>query len=154
MQNPVPDEGGILKKSWFRIWDEEEPPQCDFIIQTMDTAFSTRTTADYSVIQTWGIFVTTETDSEGVERDIGNLILLGNVRGRFEYPELRSNAQDAFDEEGFANNQKEESWRAYFGRALSQMQWWSEAAVNHRQNKDPFELSKVFKSSPTQRNIS
>ena len=98
MQNPVPDEGGILKKSWFRIWDEEEPPQCDFIIQTMDTAFSTRTTADYSVIQTWGIFVTTETDSEGVERDIGNLILLGNVRGRFEYPELRSNAQDAFDE--------------------------------------------------------
>ena len=63
-------------------------------------------------------------------------------------------AQDAFDEEGFANNQREESWKAYFGRALSQMQWWSEAALNHRQNKDPFELSKVFKSSPTQRNIS
>ena len=58
-----------LKKSWFNIWNEEEPPHCDFIIQTMDTAFSTRTTADYSVIQTWGIFVTQrEKDSEGVER--------------------------------------------------------------------------------------
>tara|TARA_E500000318_G_scaffold104850_1_gene111212 strand:- start:298 stop:1824 length:1527 start_codon:yes stop_codon:yes gene_type:complete len=98
MQNPVPDEGGILKKAWFQIWEEDSPPNCDFIIQTMDTAFSTRTTADYSVIQTWGIFNTVETDSEGVERNIGNLILLGNTRGRFEYPELRSNAQDCFEE--------------------------------------------------------
>ena len=98
MQNPVPAEGGILKKSWFQIWEDKDPPQCDFVIQTMDTAFSTRTTADYSVIQTWGIFVTVEKDSEGVEHDVGNLILLGSVRGRFEYPELRSNAQDAFDE--------------------------------------------------------
>ena len=98
MQNPVPDEGGILKKSWFRIWDETDPPHCDFIIQTLDTAFSTRTTADFSVIQTWGIFVTVEKDSEGVERDIGNLILLGNIRGRFEYPELRQNAQDAYED--------------------------------------------------------
>jgi predicted phage terminase large subunit-like protein len=98
MQNPVPDEGGILKKSWFRIWDEVDPPHCDFIIQTLDTAFSTRTTADFSVIQTWGIFVTVEKDSDGVERDIGNLILLGNIRGRFEYPELRQNAQDAYED--------------------------------------------------------
>ena len=98
MQNPVPDTGGIIKKKWIQWWDYDDPPDCSYIIQTYDTAFSTKTTADYSVIQTWGIFVTTETDSEGVERDIGNLILLGNVRGRFEYPELRSNAQDAFDE--------------------------------------------------------
>ena len=98
MQNPVPDEGGILKKAWFQIWDEDRPPNCDFVIQTMDTAFSTRTTADFSVIQTWGIFNTVETDSEGIERNIGNLILLGNTRGRFEYPELRSSAQECFEE--------------------------------------------------------
>jgi len=98
MQNPVPEEGGILKKAWFNMWDETEPPNCDFVIQTMDTAFSTRNTADFSVIQTWGIFNTVETDSEGIEHNVGNLILLGNLRGRFEYPELRSNAQDAFEQ--------------------------------------------------------
>ena len=79
-----------LKKSWFNIWEEEEPPHCDFIIQTMDTAFSTRTTADYSVIQTWGIFTQIEKDSTGKEHNVGHLILLGNIRDRFEYPELRS----------------------------------------------------------------
>jgi Uncharacterized protein conserved in bacteria len=56
MQNPSPDEGGIIKKSWFEWWEYEDPPQCELIIQTYDTAFSTRKTADYSVIQTWGIF--------------------------------------------------------------------------------------------------
>tara|TARA_Y100000004_G_scaffold170492_1_gene205593 strand:+ start:1581 stop:3161 length:1581 start_codon:yes stop_codon:yes gene_type:complete len=98
MQNPVPDEGGIFKKSWFNIWKEEEPPHCDFIIQTMDTAFSTRTTADYSVIQTWGIFTQIEKDSTGKEHNVGHLILLGNIRDRLEYPELRSTAQDSFEE--------------------------------------------------------
>ena len=96
MQNPVPADGGILKKKWFQKWEESEPPECDFIIQTMDTAFSTRSTADNSVIQTWGIFPTIETDSAGIEHNIGNLILLGNTVGKYEYPELRLMAQDSY----------------------------------------------------------
>ena len=56
MQDPTPDEGGIIKKKWIQWWEYDEPPPCDFIIQTYDTAFSTKTTADFSVIQTWGIF--------------------------------------------------------------------------------------------------
>ena len=97
MQNPVPDEGGIFKKSWFNIWKESEPPDCDFVIQTMDTAFSTRTTADYSVIQTWGIFTEKEVDSGGIEHTVGHLILLGSVRDRLEYPDLRAKAQENFE---------------------------------------------------------
>lgn len=97
MQNPVPAEGGIMKREWFRSWNEESPPPCDFIVQTFDTAFSTKTTADYSVMQTWGIFETLETDSRGVEMWIPHIILLGNVRDRFEYPELRARAQDEYD---------------------------------------------------------
>ena len=46
-------------------WEYDEPPPCDFIIQTYDTAFSTKTTADYSVIQTWGIFSMYDQDEEG-----------------------------------------------------------------------------------------
>jgi len=99
MQNPQPDEGGIIKKKWFKIWEYEDAPPCDLIIQTYDTAFSTKASADNSVIQTWGIFGSVETDQEtGRERVDGNLILLSNVFGKFEYPELRRLAQDMYKE--------------------------------------------------------
>ena len=98
MQDPTPEEGGIIKKKWLQYWEDEEPPTCDFIIQTYDTAFSTRTTADYSVIQTWGIFSMFNRDSNGIEDFTPNLILLGNIRGRFEYPELRKLAQKMYNE--------------------------------------------------------
>ena len=93
MQDPTPEEGGLIKKKWIQEWEYEEPPTCEFIIQTYDTAFSTRTTADYSVIQTWGIFSLYEQNEMGIEDFAPNLILLGNIRGRFEYPELRRTAQ-------------------------------------------------------------
>ena len=89
MQDPTPEEGGLIKKRWLQDWDDPEPPTCDFIIQTYDTAFSTRTTADFSVIQTWGIFHLYDQDEGGYEDFAPNLILLGNIKGRFEYPELR-----------------------------------------------------------------
>ena len=98
MQDPTPEEGGIIKKRWLKHWDYEEPPTCDFIIQTYDTAFSAKTTADYSVIQTWGIFSMYDQDEKGYEDFTPNLILLGNIRGRFEYPELRKLAQKLYDE--------------------------------------------------------
>lgn len=97
MQDPTPPDGGIIKKGWFKSWPDEDPPDCQFIIQTLDTAFSAKTTADYSVMQTWGIFERFEVDSVGVERLVPNLILLGNIRGRFEYPELRATAQDEYE---------------------------------------------------------
>ena len=98
MQDPTPDEGGLIKKKWLQWWEYDEPPACDFIIQTYDTAFSTKTTADYSVIQTWGIFSRFEQNEHGYEDFIPNLILLGNMKGRFEYPELRRIAQMLYDE--------------------------------------------------------
>jgi predicted phage terminase large subunit-like protein len=96
MQDPSPDDGGIIKKKWIQSWDYDEPPPCDFIIQTYDTAFSTARTADYSVIQTWGIFYTFENNEYGVEESQSNIILLGNTKGRFEYPELRRKAQELY----------------------------------------------------------
>ena len=98
MQDPTPDEGGLIKKKWLQSWEEEDPPSCDFIIQTYDTAFSTRTTADFSVIQTWGIFNVYDQDEYGYESYVANLILLGNIKGRFEYPELRKLAQKLYND--------------------------------------------------------
>ena len=94
MQDPSPDDGGIIKKKYIQWWEYDEPPECQFIIQTYDTAFSTSRTADFSVIQTWGIF-------NDYDEDYGfssHLILLGNTKGRYEYPELRRIAQDLYKE--------------------------------------------------------
>jgi len=97
MQNPTPDEGGIVKKDWIEWWDEDEPPHCEFVLQTYDTAFSTSNTADFSVIQTWGIFHSVSEDIDtGVEQVVANMILLGSKRGRYEYPDLRRIAQEQF----------------------------------------------------------
>ena len=88
----------FIKKKWIQWWDYDEPPECSYIIQTYDTAFSTKTTADYSVIQTWGIFENLETDSTGRESWVSNLILLGisalTINGAIStWPNLeRSNA--------------------------------------------------------------
>ena len=97
MQDPTPEEGGLIKKKWLKNWDDPEPPSCDFIIQTFDTAFSTRTTADFSVIQTWGIFYQYNQDGKGYEDFAPHLILLGNVKGRVKYPELRRMAQKLYE---------------------------------------------------------
>tara|TARA_Y100000401_G_scaffold110341_1_gene107478 strand:- start:593 stop:2131 length:1539 start_codon:yes stop_codon:yes gene_type:complete len=98
MQDPTPEEGGLIKKRWLKEWTYEDPPSCDFVIQTYDTAFSTATTADYSVIQTWGIFSMYNQDKIGIEDFVSHLILLGNIRGRFEYPELRKMAQKLYNQ--------------------------------------------------------
>jgi hypothetical protein len=42
MQNPTPDEGSLIKKDWINWWEYSDPPSCDFILQTYDTAFSTK----------------------------------------------------------------------------------------------------------------
>ena len=34
MQDPTPEEGGLIKKRWIQDWDEEDPPNCEFVIQT------------------------------------------------------------------------------------------------------------------------
>ena len=39
MQDPTPEEGGLIKKKWLQDWEYDEPPSCDFMIQTYDTAF-------------------------------------------------------------------------------------------------------------------
>jgi predicted phage terminase large subunit-like protein len=94
MQDPSPDDGGIIKKKYIQWWEYDEPPECQFIIQTYDTAFSTSRTADFSVIQTWGIF----NDYDEDDGFSSHLILLGNTKGRYEYPELRRIAQDLYKE--------------------------------------------------------
>ncbi len=94
MQTPTGEDGNVFNKDDFQDWDEDDPPECDEIIQTLDTAFSTKSKADFSVIQTWGIFHLTFTDEKGYEYQEPNAILLNQVKGRWSFPQLRAAAKE------------------------------------------------------------
>jgi predicted phage terminase large subunit-like protein len=82
MQNPTSEEGAIIKREWWRKWDKDYIPPLEHVIQSYDTAFMKKQTADYSAITTWGVFY--------IDEDSGpQLILLDSIKDRFEFPELR-----------------------------------------------------------------
>ena len=85
-QAPTSEEGSIIKREWWMKWESKTPPNnIQHIIQSYDTAYSKKETADYSAITTWGVF-TSEADGKVY------LILLDAVKGRWEFPELKRKA--------------------------------------------------------------
>tara|TARA_R110000822_G_scaffold301797_1_gene425826 strand:- start:2113 stop:3591 length:1479 start_codon:yes stop_codon:yes gene_type:complete len=81
MQKPTSEEGAILKREWWKPWTEKDIPDLHYIIQSYDTAFSKKETADYSAITTWGVFAPDDQRA--------SLILLDARRGRYDFPELK-----------------------------------------------------------------
>jgi len=82
MQQPTSEEGAILKREWWQVYNKETIPPLHHVIQSYDTAFLKKQTADYSAITTWGVWYPSEDQP-------ANLLLLDAVKGRYEFPELR-----------------------------------------------------------------
>jgi predicted phage terminase large subunit-like protein len=91
LQNPTAEEGAIIKREWWNIWENDEPPHVSYIIQSYDTAYSKSERADYSAITTWGIFQPEDGEPEAI-------ILLDAERGRWDFPELKDNAYRLYKE--------------------------------------------------------
>jgi len=89
-QNPTADEGAIIKKEWWNKWEKEDIPPVSYIMQSYDTAFSKKETADYSAITTWGVFQPEEGGAD-------HLILMDAKRGRWDFPELKSQAMQEYE---------------------------------------------------------
>ena len=88
-QNPTAEEGAIIKKEWWNKWQKKEIPPVSYIMQSYDTAFSKKETADYSAITTWGVFQPKEGGPD-------NLILMDAKRGRWDFPELKAKALEEY----------------------------------------------------------
>ena len=88
-QNPTAEEGAIIKKEWWNKWEKDSIPPVSYIMQSYDTAFSKKETADYSAITTWGVFQPSEGGPD-------NIILMDAKRGRWDFPELKSNAMEEY----------------------------------------------------------
>ena len=82
-QNPVGNESAIVKRDWWKWWEKDDPPRCDYILQSWDTAFEKTQRADYSAGTTWGIFDCEE------DNFAPNIILLNTYKKRVEFPELK-----------------------------------------------------------------
>lgn len=89
-QDPTSEESAIVKREWWREWPRREPPPCEFIIQSWDTAFLAKETADYSACTTWGVFYD--------ENGNSNIILLDALQERLEFPDLKVRAYDMYKE--------------------------------------------------------
>jgi predicted phage terminase large subunit-like protein len=91
-QKPTGEEGAIVKRDWWRRWESERPPRCEFIIQSWDTAFTKSQRADYSACTTWGVFHLNED-----ENDV-NIIMLDAFKDKLEFPELKDKAKQMYDD--------------------------------------------------------
>jgi predicted phage terminase large subunit-like protein len=93
-QNPTSEEGAIIKRDMWKIWEGERAPPCEYIIQSWDTAFEKHSRADYSACTTWGVFY--HPNVNGV--DVANIILLDSFKERMEFPELKKKAHELYKE--------------------------------------------------------
>ena len=85
-QSPTSEEGALIKREWWKIWEGDTPPRCEFIIQSWDTAFLKSERSDYSACTTWGVFYMNENEKDA------HIILLDAVKRRMEFPELKETA--------------------------------------------------------------
>ena len=91
-QSPTGEEGAIVKRDWWRIWEKDDPPRCEFVIQAWDTAFTKNERSDFSACTTWGVFYMNEDPNDP------NIILLDAFQKRMEFPELKEKAREHYIE--------------------------------------------------------
>ena len=89
MQNPTSEEGALIKREWWKNWESKHMPHIEHTIQSYDTAYLKKETADYSAITTWGVFRPNEDSPR-------QLILLDSYKERLEFPELRRVALEQY----------------------------------------------------------
>ncbi len=90
-QNPTAEELSILKREWWQKWTKTEVPNLQYVIQSYDTAFSRKETADFSAITTWGVFYPQEIGGAPA------IILLDVRKGRWDFPELKAVANELYN---------------------------------------------------------
>ena len=95
MQDPTSEASAIVKREWWQVWEKDDPPECEFVLMSWDTAFEKHNRADYSACTTWGVFYRADdgSDPEVTASEKGkmqaHIILLNAFRDRMEFPELK-----------------------------------------------------------------
>ena len=91
MQKPTSEEGALIKREWWQIWEGDGPPQCEFTIMALDAAQEANNRADFNALTTWGVFFNEEVNNY-------NIILLNSIKKRLEFPELKRLVLEEYQE--------------------------------------------------------
>ena len=91
-QQPTTAEASIIKREWWRPWEKDSPPSCEYIIMALDAAAEKNNRADFTSLTTWGVFYL---DNEHGEQE-ANIILLNAIKERWEFPTLKQRAYEEY----------------------------------------------------------
>jgi len=88
-QEPTAEEAALVKREWWQHWEREDPPNCEYIIMSLDAAAEKHNRADFTALTTWGVFFNEEVDAY-------HIILLNSIKKRLEFPELKELAMEEY----------------------------------------------------------
>jgi predicted phage terminase large subunit-like protein len=92
-QSPTAEEASLVKREWWRLWDKDEPPDCEYIIMALDAAAEANNRADFTALTTWGVFT-----DDNLTQGASHIILLNAINVRVEFPELKDLALREYKE--------------------------------------------------------
>jgi len=95
LQQPTSRDAAIIKREWWQEWEKDNPPQCEYIIMSLDAAAEKNNRADYTALTTWGVFYM---DSPETGRSEAQIILLNSIKERLEFPELKRLAYEEYND--------------------------------------------------------
>lgn len=55
-QRPAPKGGAIIKREWWRLWERERYPAFEYLLASVDTAYTEKQENDPSALTIWGLF--------------------------------------------------------------------------------------------------
>lgn len=84
-QRPSPKGGGIIKDAWWQVWDANVFPEMSYVIAALDTAYTIKTSNDFSALTVWGVFTgdAASTASRYTNRD-GRMTLQEEQADKFD----------------------------------------------------------------------
>lgn len=97
-----PEELGIFKRSWFRLYGNHLPlPRFELIIISVDTAFTDKTQNDPTGLTVWGVYQPWKVGKLGTIEFTGSMrvMLLDAWDERLRYTDLRSRVFEAYETE-------------------------------------------------------
>lgn len=93
MQSPTSEAGALIKREWWQDWEAEDPPDCEYVIMSLDAAQEAHNRADFNAFQVWGVFY----DDRGRGAPVASIILLDAWKKRMEYPELKQTMIEEYE---------------------------------------------------------
>jgi predicted phage terminase large subunit-like protein len=100
-----PEEAGVVKRDWFRLWPSEKPlPRFEYVVQSYDCATSDKTKNDPTACSVWGVFKPSPDKAMSV-------MLIDCWEEYMQYPDLRPKVMDEYgaiygDENEFGHGKK------------------------------------------------